>query len=420
MSDASAPAAAKPSMPFPELVAMAAALVALNALAIDIMLPALGDIGTDLGVAADNDRQLVIVVYLLATGVAQLLWGPLTDRFGRRPILVWALGGYIVGAGLCVVATSFSMLLAARAFQGLMTAAARVVAVAVVRDLTAGRRMAEVMSLATTVFMIVPITAPGIGQLVLFVADWRGVFWTLLIYGGLLAAWVWLRLPETLAPAARTGLRPRAVAAAYLEVARTPAALGYTLASAFVFAALFGFISSSEQIFVDTYGLGSRFPLAFAVIAASMSVAAVINSQLVGRVGMRRLSHGALIGFVAVTLAHAGVAAAGPESVWTFMTLTAAMFFTIGFMGPNFNSLAMEPLGRIAGTASAAYGFATTSISAMLGGLIGRFYDGAATPIVFGFAILGLVALAVVAVTERGRRFEPHADPAGERAPRED
>jgi len=262
-----------PSIGMKELVVMVAALVALNALAIDIMLPALGAIGDEFQIARENDRQLVVVVYLLSTGVAQLFYGPLTDRYGRRPVLLGAMVGYIFGAALCVMASSFSFLLLARAFQGMTTAAARVVAVAVVRDLSSGRRMAEIMSLVSTVFMIIPIAAPGLGQMLLHVVPWRGIFVALLIYGAVVMAWVFFRLPETLAPDKRTPINLRGVASAYLAVARTRVTLGYSLASALIFGGLFGFISASEQILVDTYGLGERFPLAFAAVAFSMTVA---------------------------------------------------------------------------------------------------------------------------------------------------
>jgi len=185
--------------------------------------------------------------------------------------------------------------------------------------------------------------------------------------------------------------------------------LGYSLASALIFGGLFGFISASEQILVDTYGLGERFPLAFAAVALSMTVATLINSRLVGRHGMRRISHIALIAFFTINVIHAVAASVfGVVGFWPFMTFMCATFLTVGLMAPNFNAMAMEPLGRFAGTASGAYGFATTTIAAIFGGIIGSSYDGTATPIVIGFAILGAAGVAVVLVTEKGKLFEPH------------
>jgi DHA1 family bicyclomycin/chloramphenicol resistance-like MFS transporter len=408
-SESSRPTGAAPRLPVPrwELVGLVAALVALNALAIDIMLPALGQMAEAFSLENDNDRQLVVVVYLFTAGVGQLIYGPLTDSFGRRPVLIGALGGYLVGGFLCVIATDFTTLLAARAFQGFATAAARVIAVAVVRDLMSGREMAQVMSLAITVFLLVPIIAPGIGQLVLFIAPWQGVFVALLLYGIAVGVWSLSRLPETLPPERRAPFRPGPIFAAYLQIVRTPQTLGYTIASAFMFSALFSFISSSEQIMVETYGLGARFPLAFAAIAAAMSAGTILNARLVRRHGMRRLSHAALTAFIAIAGAQALLLGTGLIGFWGYLTLTCALFFSMGLTGPNFNALAMEPAGAIAGTASAAYGFATTSISAALGGAIGRLYDGTAAPIALGFFVLGFVVLGIVAITERGQLYHP-------------
>jgi DHA1 family bicyclomycin/chloramphenicol resistance-like MFS transporter len=414
----SEPAIPKPAAPaggglpigLAELVALVALLIGLNALAINIMLPALGDIGVAFDIANPSDRQLVVVVYLFSAGVAQLAYGPLMDRFGRRPVLLGALAGYLIGSALCVVSTSFSLLLVARAFQGMTTAAARVVSIAIVRDVSSGRRMAEIMSLATSVFMLIPILAPGIGQLVLLAFPWRGVFVALLIYGLVMTVWAFLRVPETLAPQNRLPLRPRRVINAYLEVARSPVALGYTLASAFMFGGFFGFISSSEQIFVETFGLGALFPVAFAAVSLAMTAATLLNSRLVGRFGMRRLSHTAVLAVLVINTVHALIATMLGENLVTFLAFTAATFFFLGLAMPNFSALALEPLGHIAGTASAAFGFATTTVSALLGGMIGRLYDGTATPVVIGLAVFGGVSTVVVLITEKGVLFRPSTE----------
>lgn len=400
-----------PRLPFPELVAITAAVMALNALAIDMMLPALGIIGADLGAASDNDRQLVVVVYVLGNGIAQLFFGPLVDRFGRRPVLILALCGYILGSALSVVASSFPLLLAARAFQGVTTAATRVAIIASVRDLTAGRRMAEVMSLAITIFMAAPILAPSFGQLVLFAAPWRGIFLVLLLYGVVLALWVLWRLPETQNPADRRALDPKRIAGAYLEYVKSRTAFGYTLASALVFGALFSYISASEQIFVETFDLGERFPIAFAAVAGALACANLLNARLVGRVGMRRLCHGALIFFVVVNLIHLALVTATGETFVYFLLFMSLSFFALGFIGANTSALAMEPMGHIAGAAAAANGFAGTTLAGFLGGIIARAYDGTTTPIVAGFALLGVAALGVVLYTEKGRLFQSRDAP---------
>ncbi|MEM8770144.1 MAG: multidrug effflux MFS transporter [Pseudomonadota bacterium] len=411
--DAPVKSGAGAKLAFPELVAITAAVMALNALAIDMMLPALGKIGDDLGATRDNDRQLVIVVYILGNGVAQLLFGPLVDRYGRKRVLMWALAGYVTGSFLSVVASSFSLLLAARAFQGVTTAAARVAAIAVVRDQCSGRKMAQVMSLAITIFMAAPILAPGFGQLILFAGPWRAIFLALLMYGLVLAVWLGWRLPETLRPENRKPLRRGPIIAAYKEFLFHRVACGYTVASALCFAALFGYISASEQIFLETFEIGQGFALAFAAIAAALGAATLTNARLVARFGMRRLTHGALVVFIIANILHLAIVAAMGETFTLFMGFMAISFFCLGLIGPNSGALAMQPMGHIAGSAAAANGFAGTTIAGFLGGVVAQFYDGTTTPIVLGFAVLGMAAFAVVLWTEKGQLFQV-SPPEGE------
>jgi DHA1 family bicyclomycin/chloramphenicol resistance-like MFS transporter len=320
-------------------------------------------------------------------------------------VLLAALGGYVIAAALSVIASSFALLLASRVLQGLTTAAGRVVGVAVVRDMSSGRRMAEIMSMAVTVFMIVPVIAPGIGQLVLQVAPWRGLFAVLTACGCAIWLWTFLRLPETLTPERRTPLSLSGVARAFGEVLRNRTARGYTLASAVMFAVPMAYLSSAEQVFVQTFGLGALFPVAFGAVALSLAAASITNARLVGRFGMRRISHTAAIAFTAVSLLHLAVRAAGLENLATFSVLLMLAFFCIGLMMGNFSSLALEPLGHVAGVASSTLGFATLAGGAVIGGLIARAYDGTTLPLLAGFAASALATLAVIAVTERGRLF---------------
>ncbi|HXI86469.1 MAG TPA: multidrug effflux MFS transporter, partial [Parvularculaceae bacterium] len=381
------------------------AAMALNSLAIDMMLPAIGVIGKALGAAGANDRQLIVVVYVIGNGVAQLFFGPIVDHFGRRRVLLLSLAGYIAGSALSVAAQSFALLLAARAFQGVATAATRVAIIAIVRDQTSGRRMAEVMSLAITIFIAAPILAPGLGQLILFAAPWRGIFLALLLYGAALSLWCFWRVPETMAMEDRHPLNAREIARLYWTFLTNRIAVGYTLVSALTFGSLFGYVSASEQIFVDTFHLGDHFPLAFATVAGALGCATLSNARLVGRLGMRRLSHSALLTFAAANLIHVVFAMTVGDSLISFMLFTAVSFFAIGLIGANASALALEPMGHMAGAAAAANGFAGTTVAGLLGGLIGRFYDGTTTPIVGGFALLGVAALAVVLWTEKGRLF---------------
>ncbi len=389
----------------PELVAMVAALMSLNALAIDVMLPALGAIASDLGVTDANDQQLVVVAYVLGFGFPQLVFGPVADRFGRRPVLAVALVGYTVVGFVCMAAPSFTALLGLRFVHGIFAAGCRVVAATIVRDLFAGRSMARVMSLVMTVFMIVPVVAPAIGQGILWIGPWPWCFGVLGIAGGLMSLWMTLRLPETLPADRRRPLSVRATGESYARVLTSRPTFGYMLASGVIFGALFAFLASSEQIFREIFDREDTFALWFAGVALVLGATNFTNARLVTRFGMRRLSHIALVGFTVVAALLLGLTLAVGESLALFYPLFATCFALFGLIGANFSALAMEPLGRVAGTASAAYGFATTTLSALLGGLIGRAYDGTTHPMLIGFVALGVASLVVVAITERGRMF---------------
>jgi MFS transporter, DHA1 family, multidrug resistance protein len=395
-------------LPLAEFVAMTAMLMAVNALAIDIMLPALPAMGADFAVVQENDRQLIIVSYMLGFGVSQLFYGPLTDRFGRRSVLFISLGLYVVAAVLCIAAPNFELLIAARVFMGASAGGSRVIAVSAARDLYVGREMAKVMSLVMIVFMSAPIVAPYFGQLMLKVTNWRGIFWALAGFGMVMFAWVLARLPETLPKERRVPLNIPTMFGNYWKVIRTREALGYTIASGFLFGGLLSYVSASEQLYHEVYDTGEMFPLWFAGAAVAMSLSNFINSRLVERFGMRIMSHGGLIAFVVISGVHAVIALQGPVPFWLFYTLATLAFFAVGFQGPNYNAIAMEPLGGLAGSGAALIGFASSFVAASIGGLVARQFDGTITPIFFGHFVLGLGALTAVLITERGKLMQPH------------
>lgn len=388
-------------------VALVAALMATNALAIDSMLPALPEIGEALGIAEANDRQWIITAYLLGFGGAQIVFGPLADRFGRRPVLLAGLAVYTLASLAAAAATSFEAMMAARVVQGIGAAGSRVLAVTIVRDRFAGRQMARIMSLAFIVFLAVPILAPSIGQLIILVAPWRWIFLALGLFGALVALWATRSLPESLAPENRRPIAIGSVLAAFAACLSLRVPLGYMTAMTFMIGGLFGFINAAQQIFVDVFRAPEWFTLVFAAIAAFMALAAFLNARIVERYGMRRVSHTALMGYVALTLVHAGLALAGRETIWVFALFQGASMFCFGLMVSNFGAMAMDPLGRIAGTASSVQGFVTTVGGAAIGFFIGQQFNGTATPTVIGFAACGLAALAMVLVAERGRLFRP-------------
>ena len=402
-SEATAPAFKGPG--FPEFVALIAMMMALNALAIDAMLPALPAIGDALGVASENSRQWVITAYLLGFGGAQLIYGPLADRFGRKPVLMAGLALYVLFSVLAAFSPSFELLIAARVGTGIGAAALRVLAVSIVRDRYSGRTMARVMSLSFLVFLGVPILAPALGQLILTVAPWPWVFGVLAVGGAAFAVWAALRLPETLHPEDRMPIRVGRIASAFRIALTSRRSMGYTLAITAISGALFGFINSSQQIFFDVFHEPGLFTLVFGAVAGGIAVASLLNARLVERLGSRLISHTALLGFIAMSAIHAVVALTGHETIWTFAVLQALTMFCFGFIAGNFGAMAMEPMGHIAGTASSAQGFISTTGGATLGFVIGQQFNGSTVPMAIGFIALGLAALVFVLFAERGRLF---------------
>ena len=391
-----------------ELVVLVASLMALNAAAIDIFIPALQDIGVALDVADENRRQLVISSYVLGFGAAQLIYGPFSDRFGRKPVLFLGLGIYVAAALASTVASSFGALLAFRLIQGIGAAATRVVAISVVRDCFGGRQMASVMSLVMMVFMAIPVVAPNIGQVILLVSSWRGIALGTALFATCVLIWTTLRLPETLHPEDRRPLTVARTLDAFRIVLTTRASLGYTLASALIFGVLFGFINSAEQIYTEVFGLGPTFTLWFSAVAIVMSAISFTNSQLVQRFGMRRLSHAALLGFIGFSALQLAVALwmGDTQPFWLFYVLIVPSFCCFGFMGTNFNALAMDPLGHVAGTASSVLGFCQTLGGGICGAIVGYYYDGTLVPLLTGYIVLSSASLVLVLIAERGRLFE--------------
>jgi DHA1 family bicyclomycin/chloramphenicol resistance-like MFS transporter len=400
-------------LPIPrwEFIALAAALMALNALAIDIMLPGLQQIGASLGIENENHRQYVISAYIFGFGLPQLLYGPLSDRFGRRIPLLFGLSIYVVAAFCAAFAPSFEALLALRFIQGVGAAATRVVAVSFVRDVFGGRAMAEVMSLVFMVFMIVPVVAPGIGQLVMLFSEWHMIFVFMAVISLAVVFWTALRLPETLKPEYRRPLTAASVLKGFGIVLSNRTALCYTLATTLMSGGLFGFINSAQQIYVGIYDLGVWFPVLFAAVAGMMAVSSFANSRLVGRIGMRRLSHGALFGFLAVTALLFGLALWGPVPLIVFAGLFTVAMLQFGWINSNFNAIAMEPLGHLAGTASSVQGFIQTIGGATIGAIIGQSFDGTVLPFSAGFFLVSLATLVLVLLAERGRLFQAHSSP---------
>lgn len=393
---------------FTEFVTIVALMMAVTAISIDNLLPAFPAIETRFGVSDPNHLQLLVYVYMLGFGPAQIVYGPLSDALGRRPVLLASLGVYVAGCVLAMLAPGFGWLLAARVIQGIGAAGGRVLSTAIVRDRFAGRDMASVMSLIMMVFLIVPMIAPAIGGAMLAFGSWIYVFVSMLVLAFIVTVWFGWRMPETLHPEYRRPLSLRATAQAVRLTLATRVAVGYATALGLLTGCIMGYVGSAQQVF-DTglYRLGPLFPLAFGLVAGSMGAATLINSRVVRRLGMRRLSQAGTLAFTIVGLAQValGLAYGGHPPLALFLGVLAMNQFLISFAMPNFNALALEPLGAVAGTASSFLGFYTTILGAGCGYMIGQSFDGTVLPIGIGYAGLGGLALAVVAWTERGRLF---------------
>ena len=382
-----------------EFIALMALSMSLVALAIDAMLPALSQIGADLGLTNDNDRQLVLTVLFMGLALGQLFYGPISDSLGRRGPIFFGFGLFFVGSVMAAWAPTFQWLLVGRFLQGLGAAGPRIITVAIVRDGSAGREMARIMSLVMMVFILVPAVAPALGQLILLFAPWRGIFVALFLLAGITMIWFYLRQPETLPPAERRPLSLSALGSASMEILRTRVAVVYTLAGGMIFGAFIGFLNSAQQVLQELYGLGTRFPAYFAVLALTIGCASLVNSRLVTRLGMRYLCRIGLVVTVVVSLLFFLFCLVQSPPLWLVMVYLMVVFFATGILFGNVNSLAMEPLGHVAGLASSLIGSVTTLISLVLGYFIGNAYDGTVVPLVAGFGILSGASLAMMLVS---------------------
>ena len=332
---------------------MLALMVSLLALSIDAMLPALGEIGRDLKLADSNDAQLVVTAMFLGFAVGQIVAGPLSDSFGRKPVIYGGYVIFIVGCVLSMAADGFAMMLAGRALQGLGAAAPRIVSIALVRDGYEGRAMARIMSIIMAIFILVPAIAPAIGQGVMLVTDWRAIFGLLLVMAVLVFTWFALRQPETLAREARRRFSFRNIAGGVREALGYRAMTGYTLAAGISFGAFVGYLSSAQQVFQSAYDTGQWFSVYFGAAALAIGAASILNSKVVMRLGMRYMTWRALIGLTAISCLFVPVVMAGDglPPLWVFMGWLLIAFFCTGILFGNFNALAMEPVGHMAGLA---------------------------------------------------------------------
>ena len=387
--------------PLPFLVFLAT-LTSVIALTIDAILPALDAISEDLGFADPADRQLIVLAVFAGIGLGQPFFGPLSDAIGRRPAAMLGWAFYVAGTAVAMLAPTLDWIIAGRVLQGIGAAGPRVVATAIVRDLYEGRAMARIVSLIMTVFMLVPMFAPLIGQGLEALAGWRAIFGLYLAMAVLSAAWH-MSIPETLPPERRRPLRLRPLASAFAEVLTTPATMLYTAGAGMIFAAFAAFLAAAQQVYEEIYGLGELFPAVFALMALVFAAAQFANSRLVMTVGMRAICRVAAMMVAAAGVAAVAIGVSWAMPLWLFLALLSPVFVGAALLFANLQALALEPLGHIAGTASAVVMSISTLAAVPLGTALARQVDDSALPIFGGFAVFGALTLAAIMAAERVR-----------------
>lgn len=388
---------------FSEFVALSALMISLAAFSSDAMLPALQKIGMDLSVLYENQTQLIISIFFFGLGLGQIIYGPLSDRIGRKPTIFIGLLLYMVGCLLCLVSWTFTIMIMGRILQGIGAAGPRIVVMALVRDQYEGRAMARVMSFIMTTFILIPMIAPGIGQLVISLSHWRLIFVIYLLMSMIAAIWFAFRQPETLLRKNRIPITLNWVGKAIKEIVTNRYSGGYIVASGLVGGAFLGYLNSSRQVFQQIYGVGAQFPIYFGTLSISIGIAALINTRMVLRYGMRKLCSWSLLtiivlsaGFVALALIHSG-----NLPLWSVMLYFLITFFCIGFLFGNLNALAMEPLGHMAGIGATVVGALSTLLFTLIGMVIGLSFNDTVIPLISGFLFCSLLAFAVFYWIER-------------------
>ncbi|WP_316859243.1 multidrug effflux MFS transporter [uncultured Cohaesibacter sp.] len=393
------------NLPFAEFISLMALLMSLAALCTDAILPAFSVIGTELGHAAPQDLQKIITLFFAGLAVGQLIYGPFSDQLGRKKAIFVGLVIFMIGNLLSWISTSFEMLLVGRFLQGLGVAGPRVVMIALIRDLYAGRAMARIMSFVMGLFIFVPALAPTMGQSVMFLAGWRSVFFVFILLSAIGGLWLAFRQRETLPPDRRIPVTPSTLWSGTVDSFTIPSCFGYMVAAGFVAGPFMLYLSTAQDLFQTTYGLGAAFPFAFAGLAMSVGLASFLNSRLVMRYGMRFLARAALYGMVcmaSLALVFSFTSGFVPP-LWLLYVFFCPLFFCIGVLFGNLNTLAMEEVGHIAGLASALVGSVSTLIAMAIATFMGYVYDGTILALAGSFIACGLITLIIVFFTERWR-----------------
>ena len=379
-----------------EFVALMASLMSIVALSIDALLPALPEISSSLGVTNTIDNQLLITLIFLGIGCGQLVFGPLSDSFGRKPIVYAGFIIFIIASIICLTTNSFEMMLFGRVLQGIGLASPRTMSISMVRDSYHGDYMAKILSIVVMVFILVPVIAPTLGQLLLNYYDWKAIFYANLGFGLFVMIWFWLRQEETLPKTKRIKFSSHLFWDGVKEFFKYKDAIGFTLISGFITGSFIVYLSTSQQIFEQQYDLADLFPYIFASLAVSVGMATYLNSRLVVQYGARRIAFIAAIGYTLISLLYVMLFWSGNNpGISILIGFFALQFFAVGLLFGNLRALAMEPLGHIAGIGAAINGFISTVMAVPIANYIGGFVNTSVLPLFIGFTVFGLLSVLV-------------------------
>lgn len=378
-----------------EFIALMASLMSIVALSIDALLPALPEIGHDLGVINITDNQKLITMIFLGLGFGQLLFGPLSDSFGRKPIVYTGFALFVLASYVCVSTQSFEMMLFGRVLQGVGLASLRTISMTMIRDTYSGDFMAKIISIVVMVFLLVPVIAPTLGQFLLKFYDWESIFYVNLIFGALVLLWFWRRQPETLQPKYKISFTPLIFINGTREFLKHKSAVAYTIVSGFITGSFMVYLSTAQQIFEHQYNLAEEFPLIFASLAIAIGLSTFLNSRVVVRFGMWKMAFYSVIAYVFISVLYILLYHSTNPSAIILVSFFAVQFFAIGFIFGNVRALAMQPLGHIAGIGAALNGFISTVMAVPIANYIGSFVSDSALPLFVGFSIFGFLSLLV-------------------------
>lgn len=381
-------------------IAFAATLMSVVAITIDATLPALDVIREELHISPANQVQYVIGLVFAGLGLGQLFWGPMSDAIGRKKVIYLCLTLYLIGSLICFYSLTISTLLFGRFIQGLSVAGPYVCSLSIVRDKYSGPTMAKIMSLVTMIFIAVPAIAPSIGQGIMLFSSWRYIFVLYIGYSLLVLAWVYFGFKETLPPSQRTPFNLNNLRSGFFEVLSHRRSLIYTISISLMFSALIAFLNTCQQIFQTQFNVGNTFSLYFGGLALGLGVASMVNSKLVEKHGMRFVCLRAIWTFTLASLTFLISHLFTNIELWMFILFAAVIFFCLGFLIANLNSLALEPMGHIAGTAAAAIGFSSSLIALTIGTFIGQSYSGSLIPIAASYFLIGVSTIILITIAK--------------------